>query len=109
MVLETERDIVARSRHHELRLRILQHEPGIAADAEVALFVAATALIEEPGERKEERALSRAGRTEEQDALTLLDAQIDAAKRPRPAAGGTPAPAARDDGGLAPMRGPARP
>ena len=62
MVLEAERDVVARARHDELRLRVLQHEAGAADDAKLALRLAA-GRVEQTRERQEERALPGAGRS----------------------------------------------
>ena len=104
-VLEPERDVVAGARHDELRLWILEHERGlgaslsrcVAAHQELALALAAAGAVEKTGERLEQRALARAGRAEQQDALAFLDAQIEPAYRPRPPAGVAPAPTARAD------------
>ena len=63
VVLEAERDVVAGSRHDELRFRVLQHETGAAPHVKLALAVA-TGSVEETGERHKERALPRAGRSD---------------------------------------------
>ena len=56
-VLETEGDVVAGARHDELRVRVLEHETGIATDAELALLVRRAGPVEQAGESLEERAL----------------------------------------------------
>jgi hypothetical protein len=56
VILETERHVVACPRHDQLRLGILEDEPGLTVDAKLA-FLFAAARIEQPGERQEERAL----------------------------------------------------
>src|SRR5437899_8217833 len=107
MILEPERDVVAGARHHELRLRILEHDAGRVArvvrhasvDSELALGLAAAARVEQAGERREERALARARRPEQEHTLAGSDAQIEAADRPGSAPGVTPAPTARLDRG----------
>jgi len=62
VVLEAERDVVPGARHDELRLGVLEHQAGLATDAELALLVAA-ARIEQARERQKERALTGAGRS----------------------------------------------
>jgi hypothetical protein len=64
VVLEAERDIVTGARHDELRLRVLQHQAGVAADVKLALLLAASASVEQSGERQKQRALPRAGRSQ---------------------------------------------
>jgi hypothetical protein len=78
VVLETERDIVAGARHDELRLWVLEHESDAAPDDELALLVA-RARIEQARDRLKERALPRARRSQEKDALALVDPEIDSA------------------------------
>ena len=56
-VLETEGDVVAGARHDELRVRVLEHQTGIATDAELALLVRSAGPVEQAGESLEERAL----------------------------------------------------
>jgi hypothetical protein len=63
MVLEAERDVVARARHDELRLRVLEHEPSTTSDQELALLVSRAASVEQAGECLKERALPRARRS----------------------------------------------
>jgi hypothetical protein len=63
MVLEAERDVVARARHDELRLGVLQHEAGVATDAKLALLVRRAAPVEQAGKCLKERALPRARRS----------------------------------------------
>ena len=59
VILEPERDVVAGTRHDELRLGVLEHEAGMTAHVELALAVAGT-RVEQSGERLEERALTGA-------------------------------------------------
>jgi hypothetical protein len=77
VVLETESDIVAGSRHHELRLGVLEHQARSAAYGELALLIPA-GRIEQAGDRLKERALPGTGRSQQEDALALVDPQIDA-------------------------------
>ena len=86
-VLEAERDIVAGTCHDERCLGILEHDPRLVAglrrraarDAHLAFGFAAAALVEQSREREQERALARAGRAQQEDALALVDPEIDAA------------------------------
>src|SRR5581483_11187014 len=104
-VLQAEGDVVAGPRHDELRLRILEeHARAVArrggrhaADAQLALGLAAAALVEQAREREQERALARARRAEEEHALALLDDEVKPAYGPGPAAGMAPSPAAGRD------------
>jgi hypothetical protein len=61
-VLQAERDVVAGARHDKLRVRVLQHEAGVAADAKLALLVRRRP-VEQTGESLEQRALPGARRT----------------------------------------------
>ncbi len=108
VVLETESDIVAGSCHHELRLGVLEHQARGAAYGELAFLIRAD-RIEQTGDRLKERALPGAGRPQQEDALALVDPQIDSTQGPRPAAGVAPTPAARQDGRFAQTRCCARP
>src|SRR5438105_1489591 len=45
-ILETEGDVVAGARHDELRVRVLEHETGIATDAKLALLVRRAGPVE---------------------------------------------------------------
>ena len=63
-VLQAKRDVVAGARHDELRLRVLQHEAGVATDTKLALFVRRTGLVEQAGESLKERALPGTRRTQ---------------------------------------------
>jgi hypothetical protein len=62
VILEPERDVVAGARHDELGLGVLEHEAGTTSDRELALLLA-RALVQQPGEREEQRALPSAGRS----------------------------------------------
>src|SRR5207302_5938970 len=54
-VLETEGDVVAGARHGELRVRVLEHESGIATDGERGRLVSCAGPIELAGEVLEAR------------------------------------------------------
>jgi hypothetical protein len=108
VVLESERNVITGARHHELRLGILEHEAGTTSDRKLALLLA-SGRIEQARECLEERALPGAGRSQYEDALAFVDPEIESTQSPRFAAGVTPAPAAREDGGFAQTRCCARP
>jgi hypothetical protein len=81
-LFQPERDVVSRATHDDLRFGILEKDPdvfaGLARRAtpheERSLFLGARRAVVEPGDREEQAALAATGRTEQQDALPLLDA-----------------------------------
>ena len=96
-VLQAERDVVAGAGHHQLGLRVLEEDAdplaGLArvepVDLDGALGLAGV-LGQQAGQRGEQGALAGAGRPEQQHPLAALDAQVDAAHGPGPAAGVPP-------------------
>ena len=103
-VLQAERHVVAGAGHDQLALRVLEDEPGCltrpaglaAVDGQAALRIAG-ARLQQPGQGQQQRGLAGPRGTDQQHPLPRLDAQVQAAQRPAPAAGMPPAPAARLD------------
>src|SRR5690606_10894887 len=101
-VLAAERDIVADAREDHLRIGVLQHETGRAADvgggavadAQLAGVLALLLAAEHPGETVQQRRLARTGRAEQQHPLPRFDAERDILHRPCVSRGMPPAPAA---------------
>ncbi len=106
-VLAPEGDVVADPGEHDLRIRVLQHQPRpaarrrgrLAVDEERALGLALVVAAEHTRESVEERRLARSRRAEQQHPLPGFDAEGQVAQRPGAPAGVPPAPAARLDRG----------
>ncbi len=95
-VLAAEGHVIPHPRENHLRVGVLQHQAG-RGGGERPLHLAVVLVAEHAGETLEQRGLAGSGCPEQQHALPRLDDQVEPAHRPRGAAGGTPAPAARDD------------
>ncbi|PSK62519.1 hypothetical protein B0E53_05584 [Micromonospora sp. MH33] len=88
-VLQPERDVVAAAGHHQLGLRVLEDDadafPGLTrvepVDLDGALLLAGV-LGQQPGQRRQQRALARPGGAQQQHPLPGLDAQVHPPHRP---------------------------
>ncbi len=104
-VLAAERDVVPDAREDDLRVRILQHEPGATAHGAGRFAVnrqrpLLLALVgaEHARERAQQRRLARAGCPEQQHSLPRLDPKVESSGRPGEAGGVPPTPARRAHG-----------
>ena len=92
-VLQAEGHVIAGAREDELRVGILEDDPGGAVKAQRAFGFARAGPREEAGDRGEQGALSGAGGAEEEDPLAVLDDEVEIADGPRLPASMPPAPA----------------
>ncbi len=105
-VLRSERHLITNPRKDDLRIRILQHQPGTAAlgsrtaavEQECTLLLALVVVPQHPGQGGKERGLAGTGGTEEQDPLTGLDNEVDPPHREPGAARVPPPPVRGGDG-----------
>ena len=106
-VLQPEGDVVPGAGHDQLAVGVLGEQPqpvaarprgGRAVDGELAGQLGALG-VEQPGQRREQRGLARAGRAGEQDPLAGLDDEVDAGQRPGVPGGVADAEAPGDEPG----------
>lgn len=104
-VFASERDFVADARQDGLGVRILKNEANptsrparcIAVESQRASLVPLLVTAEDARETCKQRALAGARRTEQQDALSGFDVQVEARNGVGGPAGVTPAPTGRAD------------
>ena len=107
VVLQTEGDVVAGPGHHQLGLRVLEHDADTAPPRATVTRALPLARVggQQPTQRGEQGALARTRRAEQEHPLAARDPQVDPADRPRPSPGVPPAEAAKFDvGAVRPRR-----
>src|SRR6185312_9901523 len=99
-VLASECHVVADSRQHDLRIRVLQHETGATAllgggapvDQEFSALLAVVIPAEYAGERREEGRFACPRWPEQQHALPRLDVEIEIGESGSQSTSVSPAP-----------------